>query len=392
MITRSIFRSRVLIGLIFSGVLIFSLFSYHPYAASDTPAGPTRDQIKEIESKLSTEKQRFKEFDSQEKGLLGQLSLFEQEVSDKKQALGDLREKIRLAKFEIKGLNEKLAGLEESFKNVDLRLGMRLVVLYKYARKGYLKILANAADFGQFRQRVKYLETIIRQDRKSLIKLSGEQLKYKKEIQGIKEELAEKESAQDEKRAKLVALKKDLEKKVIRLMKVHKEKKFYQTSVEELQLAARNLKQALHSIEKKSVFETDWSSRFAESKGRLPFPLKGRIIKCDKLSGSAKTNHEGSVLIVSPSDTEVKAIFPGRIDFSGKLKGFGEVIIINHGSRYYTISAHISRRIKKEGELVEKHGVIGLVGLNGPSKESKLYFEIRRAGKILDALEWLKIR
>jgi len=175
-------------------------------------------------------------------------------------------------------------------------------------------------------------------------------------------------------------------------MKTHKEKEFYETAVKELQLAAKNLKQALVKIEKKETYKALRSSRFSDSKGKLPFPLKGRIIKADKLSDSKSKLLNKGIFIAGVSDSKVKAVFPGRVDFSGRLKGYGEVIIINHGSRFFTISAQISSRKKQEGDVVAKGEVIGFVKRSGPSKESRLYFEIRKAGKSLDPLKWLKTK
>ena len=98
-----------------------------------------------------------------------------------------------------------------------------------------------------------------------------------------------------------------------------------------------------------------------------------------------------SVPVCRTSLAEVKAIFPGRVEFSGTLKGYGETIIINHGSRFFTISAHLSERKKEAGDPVEGEEVIGIVGGNRPSKGAGIYFEIRRAGKTLAPLKWLKV-
>ena len=94
-------------------------------------------------------------------------------------------------------------------------------------------------------------------------------------------------------------------------------------------------------------------------------------------------------IFIEGTDSEVKAVFPGRIDFSGSLKGYGEVIIISHGSRYYTISAQLSHRLKEEGEVVTSGEVVGLAAQRGKDNKARLYFEIRKAGESLDPLKWL---
>jgi septal ring factor EnvC (AmiA/AmiB activator) len=78
------------------------------------------------------------------------------------------------------------------------------------------------------------------------------------------------------------------------------------------------------------------------------------------------------------------------VDFSGGLKGYGEVIIINHGSRYFSISAHLSERIKQEGDLVEGGETIGWVRSKKKLGKPWLYFEMREGEKPLDVLTWLR--
>jgi septal ring factor EnvC (AmiA/AmiB activator) len=101
-------------------------------------------------------------------------------------------------------------------------------------------------------------------------------------------------------------------------------------------------------------------------------------------------NLHKSILVECTSHTKVRAVFPGRVDFSGPLKGYGKVVVINHGSRFFTISALLSERKKGKGDLVKAGDVIGLVSGNGSANGGMLYFEIRKAGRNLDPLKWLK--
>jgi septal ring factor EnvC (AmiA/AmiB activator) len=206
------------------------------------------------------------------------------------------------------------------------------------------------------------------------------------------QELIAKTAAMKKKESELLSsLKKDLEKKVAYLVKIHIERDFYETIVNELQIAARNLKQTMQNIEDKKTNEPPRFSNFADSRGRLPLPLEGRIFRSDKRLGFENMNLQKGVFIEGSSDGKVRAVFSGRVDFSGKLKGYGEVIIINHGSRFFTISANLWQRKKNEGDVVEAGEIIGLAGHIGSTKETRLYFEIRRAGKEVDPLKWLKI-
>jgi septal ring factor EnvC (AmiA/AmiB activator) len=371
---------------------LFSVLSGIPEANSDPTSGDKEDQIRKIETNLSREKQKLKTFNSRERDILAILADLEQEVEEKRNLVEELGEKIRRGEKEAKKLKRRQLFLERSSKRAEKQMANRLVSLYKYARKGYFKILANARDLNEFWQRAKYLGAFLEQDRKMLVKLSEEEREYRKQILLIKEQLFKKEETKNKEETLLASLREGLEKKVIHLMKIHKEKEFYETAVKELAFAAQNLKQTLLKIEKKDTYKEKRTYRFANSKGQLPFPVEGKIVKGYKRLGSEGPKPQKGIFIEGASDAVVKAVFPGRVDFSGRLKGYGEVIIINHGSRFFTISAHLSQRKKKEGDVLEEGETIGLVGINGSSKGGRLYFEIRRAEKNLDPLKGLKIQ
>jgi septal ring factor EnvC (AmiA/AmiB activator) len=97
------------------------------------------------------------------------------------------------------------------------------------------------------------------------------------------------------------------------------------------------------------------------------------------------------VVIEGRPGAEVRAVYAGRVDFSGSLKGYGEIVVINHGSRYFTVSAQLAQRRKQEGEMVKAGEMIGSLGRTNSPRESRLYFEIRKGGGNLDPLRWLKV-
>jgi septal ring factor EnvC (AmiA/AmiB activator) len=204
--------------------------------------------------------------------------------------------------------------------------------------------------------------------------------------------LTEIKNISTEKKAHLMSLKKELEKEVLLLMKIHNEKEFHETAVLELQTAAEGLRQTLKEIEKKDNHRINRSCHFEDFRGKLPYPLEGKIIGDQKLPGSARAGVHKGVVIEGASSSDVKVIFPGVVAFSGRLKGYGELVIINHGSRFFTVSANLSKRNKIEGDVVKEGDILGQIDGKKSLKGAKLYFEIRRAGKNLDPRKWLKAK
>ena len=126
-------------------------------------------------------------------------------------------------------------------------------------------------------------------------------------------------------------------------------------------------------------------------KGRLPRPAVGRIEerfgeRRDPRYGSV-TFHKG-VDIRAPRGTKVRAVAAGRVVHARWLRGYGNLVILDHGGGYYTLMGHLDRMEVVEGDDVEAGEVVGLVGDTGSLKGAYLYFEIREGGRAVDPEAW----
>jgi septal ring factor EnvC (AmiA/AmiB activator) len=94
--------------------------------------------------------------------------------------------------------------------------------------------------------------------------------------------------------------------------------------------------------------------------------------------------------ISASSGSEIKAIYEGTVIFADYFKGFGNMVIVDHGGGYFSLYAHASQLAKKVGAEVARHETIGAVGDVDSSKGSMLYFEIRHQGKPVDPAGWVR--
>ena len=349
-----------------------------------------KDQIRKLETDLSREKEKYLKFGEKEKSLLEQLSDIERKIAEQRRLVGQIRRKIGQNKEQLKKCQDRQAALEGRLKKVEGRLERRLVAFYKYAKRGYVQLLATSRGMEQLRKRVKYLQVVMAEDQRLFKEMMDMKNGLKQEISEIQDRLDTIDRLEKAEKERLASIKGELDKRVILLVKIHKEKEFYETAVRELELAATNLKNTLLELEKKEVpkkLPTD----FAKSKGKLPLPCKGKIIRNTGPLGQERPGAGRGIYIEGPRGAKVRAIFPGRVDYSGWLKGYGQIVIINHGSRFFSISAHLMERNKSEGDMVSKGDVIGLLGQSESGAGPRLYFELRRGGSTLDPLKWLKV-
>jgi septal ring factor EnvC (AmiA/AmiB activator) len=303
-----------------------------------------------------------------------------------------LQGQIQKTEAEAGRLKMKLVEARVLEKEAEDTVIRRLIAMYKYTKQGYVKALGDVEAPWQFLRRVKYLKVVMAEDRDDLVRVMDLAMERRRRAKAIEKSLSEIEEVYRIEQSNLESLKIAVKEKVFRLMTTHKEKEFYELSVRRLQNTAENLDSTFLHKGKKEVVDVGVPESFEKLKGKIPFPSQGRILGGKELFKGNRQEQEKGVLVAMPAGAYVRAVFPGKVDFSGKLKGYGELIIINHGERLYTVSAHLSKRTRLEGDLVEKGDVVGVVGTDEISGAARFYFEIRKAGRSLDPLEWFALK
>lgn len=132
-------------------------------------------------------------------------------------------------------------------------------------------------------------------------------------------------------------------------------------------------------------------SSFASRKGALVLPAEGEIVTAFGRKYDAKTSlytfHKG-VDIQSGSSAPVRAVFPGKVVFSGKIGGYGQLLILDHGDQYYSLVGQLGESEKKEGDEVKEGEMIGRSSLDG----TPVYFEIRQRHIAVNPVPWFSAR
>jgi len=127
-------------------------------------------------------------------------------------------------------------------------------------------------------------------------------------------------------------------------------------------------------------------------KGRLSMPVRGTVTsffgKVEHPKFKTITFNNG-IIIEAPAGSPVRSVYDGRVIYTGWLKGYGQLMILDHGEGFYTLFAHLDRFLKDRGEAVKKGESVALVGDTGPEASAGLYFEIRKRGVPEDPMNWV---
>jgi septal ring factor EnvC (AmiA/AmiB activator) len=153
-----------------------------------------------------------------------------------------------------------------------------------------------------------------------------------------------------------------------------------------LEKLVRELRRALERLDK---FPTDSKDAFAKLRGKLAWPVDGRLVASFGQTRAGGVKWDG-VLLAGAQGTPVHAIYHGRVVYADWLSGLGLLTIIDHGDGYLSLYGHNERLYKEVGERVTAGDTIATMGDSGGQPRPELYFEIRKAGKPVDPRPWFK--
>lgn len=132
---------------------------------------------------------------------------------------------------------------------------------------------------------------------------------------------------------------------------------------------------------------------FAAQRGRLATPVRGEIVgqfgrhKHPEFNSYTFSN---GISIAAPQGSEIRSVFDGQVIFADYFKGYGNMVIIDHGGGYFSLYGHASRISKKVGSQVGRNDVIAGVGDLDSTRGPMLYFELRHQGKPIDPSPWFR--
>jgi septal ring factor EnvC (AmiA/AmiB activator) len=292
-----------------------------------------------------------------------------------------------------------------------MEIERRLASLYKAGELGALRMFFSAESFPQLVENIRYMKSILENDKRIFVEynLKIDQLKSLKS--DLERDALKKERIMTDIELKKREIESEKSKKSDYLGKVRQDRKSYESSLKELQANASRLQEMLTRLE--ALSRRKLSSRhekpgsklkplaelppvpdrgFASQKGRMNIPVRGEIIESYGKHKHPEFNSytfSKGLSISAASGTEIKVVYEGTVIFSDYFKGFGNMMVVDHGGGYFSLYAHASRLSKKVGVEVARHETIGSVGDVDSNKGSMLYFEIRHQGKPVDPAEWV---
>lgn len=397
-----------------------------------------RDRLENLRSELDSLSAVLKQYQASERDLGSRIKALDQQIAKRKSLIRELQSQRRSEQRAIARYNDRierssdklgsvrseLADTREEVRTLETQVAQRAVYLYKRGHRQALGFLVAAEDPGDYVRRRLYVQRIHDRDRRNLEALRSARRRQESSEQELERTLADLRTAREKRRAAIErmdrlmaetrsersALEADKSSLDRTLAGLRDDKEAVKKLIADREAAARQVEQWIASLESRrqagSVQEITVGPRsmdavvrdiptfrsFASARGRLPWPVKGQVIRRfglekNRITGTV-TDNPGIDIRAREGD-EVLAVQGGVCTRITYLRGFGTTVLVQHEEGYYTVYAHLGDVWVSEGETVEAGRVIGTVGSSGGASTPRLHFQVWHQRSKENPMTWL---
>jgi murein hydrolase activator len=403
---------------------------------------PSRGAPADLDQRLKEERQELKQLKGQMKDYQDRLERTKrrertavQDLEESDRLLQQKRRELQSHERNLKVQTEKHAALvqemEELTQQLHAREGLlhtRLRALYKQGRVAYLPFLLSASDMTDFFRRVRFTVKLVEYDADLVQQHRTDIEALERTRRSVKARAEQLQKARALVTAKQEEIEQERGKKNKLLTKIRDEQGTYESAMQELEESSKRLLALINRLEhqrKQALAQEarerrlrqqqqrqqqaratptpgfsdppveryfDGNSKFAKLRGQLAWPIAGSLVstygKIKHPTFNTYTFNKG-IAISAPPGSEFRVIEAGQVLYAAWFKGYGNLLIVDHGDSYYSLYAQASELLVQVGDRVKRNQVVGRTGEGGSLNGPALYFEIRHQGKPENPLEWL---
>lgn len=374
-----------------AAVLLSLLLTAQAACADAADAEQQRAALERLRSQIAGLQDEIAAKRSARSGLTNTLHSADQEIARAAQQLRRLDQELAQQRERLLGLEAERAAQAQALLGHRAALAAQARAAYAMGRQERLKILLNQQDPATVSRAMVYYDYLSRARarkmaliREQLGQLADTEDAIRQEEQRLaalraqrSDELAQMEAAQQQRRSLVEALARELADQGEQLQRL-------QADERDLEGLLERLEQVLADIPLDQP-----QAAFAEQRGRLAWPARGQLLARFGTPRLGRLRWDG-VMIGAAEGQEVRAVHHGRVAFADWLRGFGLLLIIDHGDGYMTLYGHNQALFKEPGDWVDVNEAVALVGSSGGRERAGVYFGIRHQGRAVDPASWCR--
>lgn len=398
-------------GVVFAPAPLLAAATADSRAAIDERIAAEERRKQDLERKLQTYRQAIQQLNVRENDTIARIDRYQQDTERARQEIAILELQVNKIQKNITELDAETRKIETQMDEMRARLRRRVVAMAKYGMSETLQVIMSAVNTHEMLDSVHILDKLSQYDQYLIEQLQSKQWEIdlsRKTMENHRDSLKNRSQALGAERQKFTASIKETN---TFLSNLRRQKAEAERAAREMEEAQRAVGQTILNLVnqkknreaeaqksdpgKKQPPRADYlGSRIAQGRGSMfDWPVRGPISSAfgPRVHPVFKTKsfHSG-IDIASTRGTPVKAAAPGEVLFVGWMRGYGQVVIIDHGRDYSTVYAHMSATSVREGAVVKAGSVVGAVGDTGTTTGFHLHFEVRVGSAAKSPLDYLK--
>jgi septal ring factor EnvC (AmiA/AmiB activator) len=361
------------------------------------------EELENLRRRLSNLQQELEKTSESKAEVADALKESERAISNSNRKLSELAEQQREAGQTLAQLQQRGRDLEKDMQGQQTLLGKLLYQQYLGGKQEYLKMLLNNRDPNQLAREMQYYEYIaksraawlntLRANLEQLRAVADQTKQKSDEIAALQaEQKSQKQILEKDRRARQQVLKRIS----LQLKQQRREIGHLQRDENRLAKLVERLSHMLSQPKGGGVSHNDKlpddrfdGKPFEELKGRLALPVKGEISNKFGAARPDSTVLWKGLFLRAAANQPVKAVAAGRVVFADWLRGFGNLLIIDHGKGYMSLYGNNETLYKQVGDVLKGGDVVAAVGNSGGNEDYGLYFELRHEGQPMDPMKWV---
>ena len=357
-------------------VLCSTVLSTHAEQATITQ---TKIQLKTLENKMTVLEQTLHVVHSKQEALNQELARTEKEIGATVHQLTVIQHNINEKQQQIQVLKQLIDTLTQQLATQQALLTKHIRVRYKMGEYQPMKWLLNQENPYAITRLLTYYQYVVKSRQHTIHQVIETQARLNQNQEKLRQETEKQHILETQVKQHQAELNQNQRYHAALLLSLNKDLQNKQQTMDDYLQNKHNLSLLIQSIAQQGLSTRHYP--LAQIRHHLPKPVHTAPGQIEKLNqGIAFFAEEGA---------PVSAVYPGKVVFSDWLKGYGLLLIIDHGGGYMTLYAHNQALFKQKGAFVDQGEKIATVGHTGGLKKNGLYFEVRHAGKAIPPLEWL---
>ncbi|MEA3466056.1 MAG: peptidoglycan DD-metalloendopeptidase family protein [Thermodesulfobacteriota bacterium] len=354
-----------------------------------------RSSLQQVKKQISTTTGELKKKKAAEQSALQQLESLDQKISRNDAALKSATTSVTASRKNIRELKDKITSYRVIIGRSQKDVEKRLRALYTSGNISSLRLIFSTETPLELSENMNFLSRISAHDKELLGSYRQRMVKLNQARHDLEQQISQKQDIlhqQQEQKKQLFQNRKQRKNLIHRIRRDSATLSSLLKELEERSVRMTTLIKALEKKQSAAYLPTNNSRSFSSAKGHIPWSSSGAVREnfgTHKNTSFGSQHKSNGIVIAAVPGTRIKAIWPGRIAFSSPFKGYGNLIIIDHGHQYYSLYAQAAHLNLPVGTNVNAGEVITTSGFEG---RDSYYLEIRRGTTPLDPSNWLKPR